>query len=121
MTLRQVTRNVRGKVESAGHTTVEDDTLAAWLQDKFHLAYVIATEITNKKGTQRGRSILYLHGDLTATNLRGGAKLHPPTEVHRVPHVILPRRNAQAEIVFTLPDNRRRVVTFRQVQPTKLR
>lgn len=121
MTLRQVTLNVRGKVESYGHTTVAEDTIAAWLQDKFHLAYVIATEITNKKGTQRGRSILYLHGDLTATNLRGGAKLHPPNETHHVPHVTLPRRNAQVEIVFRLHDNRRRVATFRQDAPTKLR
>ena len=121
MTLRQVTHNVRGNVETREHTTTAEDTISAWLNDKFYLAYVIATEITNKKGTQRGRSILYLHGDLTATNLRGGAKLHPPNETHQVPHVTLPRRNARAEIVFTLPDNRRRVASFRQGTPTKLR
>ena len=121
MTLQYVTQNVRGKAETIGHTTVTDETVAAWLDKKFNLAYVIATEIANKKGTQRGRSILYLHGDLTATNLRGGAKLHPANEIHHVPHVTLPRRNAEVDIIFTLSDNRRRKVTFRQGNPTKLR
>ncbi len=121
MTLHHVTQNVRGNIEAHGYTTVTEDTIAAWLSEKYKLAYVIATEITNKKSTQRGRSILYLHGDLTATNLRGGAKLHPPNETHCVPHVTLPRRNAEVEIVFTLADNRRRVATFRQGSPTMLR
>ena len=121
MTLRQTTQNVRGHIEARERTTIIEDTIAAWLNAKNSLDYVIATEIANKKGTQRGRSILYLHGDLTATNLRGGAKLHPPNETHRVPHVTLPRRNAEVDIVFTLADNRRRVATFRQGTPTKLR
>ena len=121
MTLHQVTQNVRGKIEAREHTTIAEDTIAAWLNGKFNIAYVIATEIANKKGTQRGRSILYLHGDLTATNLRGGATLHLPTEKHHVPHVMLPRRNARVEILYTLTDNRRRVASFRQGKPTKLR
>ena len=49
MTLHQVTQNVRGKIEAHGYTTITEDTIAAWLNEKHHLAYVIATEITNKK------------------------------------------------------------------------
>lgn len=61
MTLQYVTQNVRGKAETIGHTTVADETVAAWLDKKFNLAYVIATEIANKKAhNEAGPYCIYM-------------------------------------------------------------